>query len=50
MLQVHFKLNEKEPDIALVENQFEILGLVVDISRILAILCVEVGHCGCDGS
>ena len=51
MLQVHFKLYEKEADIVLVENQLEVLGFVVDISGILAILCVEIGHdCGCNGS
>ena len=51
MLQVHFKLYEKEADIVLVENQLEVLGFVVDINGILAILCVEIGHgCGCNGS
>ena len=51
MLQVHFKLYEKEADIVLVENQLEVLCFVVDISGILAILCVEIGHDGgCNGS
>ena len=51
MLQVHFKLYEKEADIALVEDQLEVLCFVVDISGILAILCVELGHDGgCNGS
>ena len=51
MLQVHFKLYEKEADIVLVKNQLEVLGFVVDISGILTVLCVEIGHdCGCNGS
>ena len=51
MLQVHFKLYEKEADIVLVKGQLEVLGFVVDISGILAILCVEIGHDGgCGGS
>ena len=51
MLQVHFKLYEKEADIVLVKGQLEVLGFVVDISGILAILSLEIGHdCGCSGS
>ena len=51
MLQVHFKLYKKEADIALVEDQLEVLCFVVDVGGVLAILCVELCHDGgCDGS